>query len=61
MDGALNILRKATGKIINSIGKPLSFIVDHNRVVPVKGGNAQDPGKTPPFRAGSGSVNLSQR
>jgi len=37
LNGALNILKKATGKILSSIKKPLSFIVEHNRVAPVKG------------------------
>ena len=43
LNGALNILRKVTGKLIINIGKPLSFIVDHNRIAPTKGGNALDP------------------
>ena len=46
LNGALNILKKAVGKLINTIRKPLSFIVDHNRIAPVKGGNARDPGGT---------------
>jgi len=37
LNGALNILKKATGKVLSSIKKPLSFIVDHNRVAPIKG------------------------
>ncbi|MFP3229961.1 MAG: transposase [Caldisphaera sp.] len=37
LNGALNILKKAIGKVLSSIKKPLSFIVDHNRVAPVKG------------------------
>jgi len=37
LNGALNILKKATGITISTIRKPLSFIVDHNRVAPVKG------------------------
>jgi len=37
LNGALNILKKATGKVLSSIKKPLSFIVEHNRVAPVKG------------------------
>jgi len=37
LNGALNILKKATGITISTIKKPLSFIVDHNRVAPVKG------------------------
>ncbi|QXJ29543.1 ISC1476 family transposase [Saccharolobus shibatae B12] len=57
LNGALNILRKGTGKIINSIKKPLSFIVDHNRIAPIKGSNALDPSRTlAPFRTGGGWV-----
>jgi len=37
LNGALNILKKGTGKVLSSIKKPLSFIVDHNRVAPIKG------------------------
>jgi len=37
LNGALNILKKATGIVISAIKRPLSFIVDHNRVAPVKG------------------------
>jgi transposase len=37
LNGALNILKKATGKVLSSIKKPLSFIAEHNRVAPVKG------------------------
>jgi len=37
LNGALNILKKATGITISTIKRPLSFIVDHNRVAPVKG------------------------
>jgi len=37
LNGALNILKKATGITISAIKKPLSFIVDHNRVAPMKG------------------------
>jgi putative transposase len=48
LNGALNIMRKATGKIPLVIKKPLSFIVDHNKVAPTKRGNNQDPNKTPP-------------
>ncbi|MGC8948669.1 MAG: RNA-guided endonuclease TnpB family protein, partial [Thermoprotei archaeon] len=38
LNGALNILRRA-GIVVTSVRKPLSFIVDHNRVAPVKGCN----------------------
>jgi len=37
LNGALNILKKATGKVLSTIKKPLSFIVEHNRVAPIKG------------------------
>jgi len=37
LNGALNIMKKATGRIPLVIKKPLSFIVEHNRVAPVKG------------------------
>jgi putative transposase len=37
LNGALNIMKKATGKIPLAIKKPLSFIVEHNRVAPTKG------------------------
>ncbi|MFP3483270.1 MAG: transposase, partial [Caldivirga sp.] len=36
LNGALNIMKKATGKIPLVIKKPLSFIVEHNRVAPTK-------------------------
>jgi putative transposase len=38
LNGALNIMKKATGKVPLIIKKPLSFIVDHNRVAPAKRG-----------------------
>jgi len=37
LNGALNILKKATGMTISAIKRPLSFIVDHNRVAPING------------------------
>jgi len=37
LNGALNILKKATSITISAIKRPLSFIVDHNRVAPIKG------------------------
>ena len=47
LNGALNIMRKATGKIPLVIKKPLSFIVEHNRVAPAKGEvTPKTPGKT---------------
>ena len=38
LNGALNIMKKATGKTPTVIKKPLSFIVEHNRVAPTKRG-----------------------
>jgi len=35
LNGALNILKKAINLVVSAIRKPLSFIVDHNRVAPV--------------------------
>jgi putative transposase len=35
----LNILKKAVNVIVSKIKKPISFIVYHNRVAPVKGCN----------------------
>jgi len=52
LNGALNILKKATGITISAIKKPLSFIVDHNRVAPVMGRNPQDLGEPSPHKAG---------
>jgi len=48
LNGALNILKKATGIVISTIRKPLSFIVDHNRVAPVMGRNPLDLGEPSP-------------
>jgi transposase len=39
LNGALNILKKAVNVIVSTVKKPISFIVDHNRVAPVKGCN----------------------
>jgi putative transposase len=36
LNGALNIMKKAIGKIPPVIKKPLSFIVNHNKVAPTK-------------------------
>ncbi|MEM4970507.1 MAG: transposase [Sulfolobales archaeon] len=55
LNGALNIMKIATGKIVEHVKKPLSYIVHHNGVAPAKGGNARDPSETSPFRAGKGS------
>jgi transposase len=37
LNGALNIMKKAIGQIPPVIKKPLSFIVEHNKVAPIKG------------------------
>jgi len=34
LNGALNIAKKATGGVVQAVGRPLSFVVDHNRVAP---------------------------
>jgi len=39
LNGALNILKKAVNVMVSTVKKPLSFIVDHNRVAPIKGCN----------------------
>ena len=52
LNGALNILEKATGVLVSTIKGPLSFIVDHNTVAPVKGCNPLALGDPSPFMAG---------
>jgi putative transposase len=39
LNGALNILKKAINVMVSTVKRPLSFVVDHNRVAPVKGCN----------------------
>jgi len=39
LNGALNILKKATDSVILMVKKPLSFLMDHSPVVPIKGRN----------------------
>ena len=39
LNGALNILKKATGSLTSTVKKPLSFLMDHSPVVPIKGRN----------------------
>ena len=39
LNGALNILKKAVGIAVSTVKKPLSFMVLHNGVAPVKGCN----------------------
>jgi len=44
LNGALSILKKAVNVIVSKIKKPISFIVDHNIVAPVKGCNPETSG-----------------
>jgi len=37
LNGALNILRRGAGSMPTTLERPLSFLVDHNGVAPVKG------------------------
>jgi len=37
LNGALNILKRGAGSIPATVGRPLSFFVDHNIIAPVKG------------------------
>jgi len=48
LNGALNIMKKTTGKIPQTIKKPLSFIVEHAQPSSPhqKGGDTQDPNET---------------
>ena len=39
LNGALNILKKGLGTVVLTVKKPLSFLVLHNGVAPVKGCN----------------------
>jgi len=39
LNGALNILKKAINIMVSAVKRPLSFVVDHNGVAPVKGCN----------------------
>jgi len=59
LNGALNIMKKATGKTPTVIKKPLSFIVEHNKVTPTK---REVTPKTPehphPLRRGGGQPAL---
>jgi transposase len=61
LNGALNILRRGAGSMPTTLRRPLSFLVDHGGVAPVKGRNRRDPapgspGGPSPFRAGMGSA-----
>jgi len=39
LNGALNILKKAINVMVSTVKRPLSFVVDHNGVAPIKGCN----------------------
>jgi transposase len=54
LNGALNIMRKATGKIPLVIKKPLSFTVDHNKIARQSGVTPKTPTK-PAQKAGKRS------
>jgi len=54
LNGALNILKKATNSVISTVRKPFSFPVDHNRVAPVSGVTPKTSGISP-FGAGKRS------
>ncbi|MFP3300835.1 MAG: transposase [Caldivirga sp.] len=55
LNGALNIMKRAIGWIPLVIKKPLSFIVEHNRVAPVKGEvTPKTPEHPHPLRRGGG-------
>jgi putative transposase len=58
LNSALNILKEAANIVVSAIKKPLSFIVDHNRVAPVKGCNPRDLEEPSSFRAGRRSATL---
>jgi len=44
LNGALNILKKATNSVVSTVRRTPSFLVDHNPVAPVKGRNPRDLG-----------------
>jgi putative transposase len=56
LNGALNILRIGAGVVLSNVGRPLSFVVGHDRVASVKGGNPRDSrGNSVPLEDGVGS------
>jgi len=56
LNGALNIMKRAIGKIPLTIKKPLSFIVEHNQVAPTKGEvTPKTPGR-PAQKGGKGVI-----
>jgi len=54
LNGASNILKKATGMVTSSMKRPLSFIVVRNPVAPVKARNPRDLGNPRPSWRGGG-------
>jgi len=54
LNGALNIMKRAIGRVPLVIKKPLSFIVDHNRVAPAKRGVTLKTLGNPAKKAGKG-------
>jgi putative transposase len=56
LNGALNIMRKATGKIPLIIKKPLSFIIDHNQVALTKREVTTKTPTKPALQGGKGSL-----
>ncbi|MFP3229797.1 MAG: zinc ribbon domain-containing protein [Caldisphaera sp.] len=57
LNGALNIMKRTVNVIVSTVKKPLSFIVDHNRVAPIKGCNPLDQG-TRPLGRGGGQITI---
>jgi putative transposase len=56
LNGALNILKIGAGVVLSNVSKPLSFIVGHDRVASVKGGNSRDSwGNSVPLEDGDRS------
>jgi putative transposase len=58
LNGALNLMKKASGKIPPVIKKPLSFIVEHNKVAPVKGEVTPKTPVKPVRKGGKGSWSI---
>jgi putative transposase len=51
VNGALNIMGLGVKKVVDVLGKPLSFLVSSNGVSPIKGSNAEDLGGTLALKA----------
>jgi len=58
LNGSLNIMKIASGKIPMQIKKPISYIVHHNGVASAKGGNARDPSCGSPAYLGRGGGHI---